>query len=110
MGIAAESFSLVKDNSPRRNRIKSTHPHAPRGRARGLMETCDPRYRGYRCREGPSIALLKARLGGPLLPGFYHPCSRAGNTPQILSDDAPPAFRDLILWLRARMIDLNIFT
>jgi len=45
------------------------------------MESSDLGYRGYRCREGLFIALFMARPGGSLLPGFTHPCSRAGNTP-----------------------------
>ena len=55
------------------------HPHAPMGRARGLMETCDPGYRGNRCREGHLLALDSLGQAGtcsrgidPLLQGRQH--------------------------------------
>jgi len=51
------------------------------GRARGLMEPSDPGCRVNRRREKSS---LKARPGGLPLPGFIHPCSRAGDTPHPL--------------------------
>jgi len=54
------------------------------GRARGLMEPSDPGYRGNRCRE-----IDIARPGGFLLPGFYHPCFRAGNTLHNLKQRGP---------------------
>jgi len=53
------------------------------GRARGLMESLDPGYRGIVAGRGLIIALPNPARR-VLLPGKRIPCSRAGNTPHTV--------------------------
>jgi len=48
------------------------------------MESSDPGYRVNCCRETALVLFSVAGPGGPLLPGFLPPCSKAGNTPTII--------------------------
>ena len=65
-------MSLVNAFSPRRNRIKATHPHVHLGRARGLMEPSDP---GYRVNVAGRPKPNSARRGPA--PEIYSPLLRA---------------------------------
>ncbi len=58
-------------------------PFSVVGRARGLMETWDSGYRVIVAGRGCNVPYSHPARRAPA-PGILQPCSRAGNTPQLL--------------------------
>ena len=83
MGNAAEISLWSICHSPRCNRIKSRHPHAPRGGLRAIMETYGILDVGEIV-AGRGISYFGiTRLGGFLLPDFFTLAPRPATLPTI---------------------------